>query len=66
MPEKITVILPIAANEVIEKRQPLGLFLTIDNNMWIAIDNSTGDAWTEEFYNSDVAIKWLNREIEVN
>ena len=66
MPNNITVILPSAANDIIEKRKPLGLFLTIENNMWIAIDNLTGDAWTEEFYNSDIAIKWLSdRTMEV-
>lgn len=26
---------------------------------WVAVDNSTGDAWTEEFSSEENAIKWL-------
>lgn len=31
---------------------------------WTAVDNSTGDAWTETFDSEGVAIRWLIGEIE--
>lgn len=38
---------------------PRGLFLIDDMDSFTAIDNSTGDAWTEEFERKEEAIKWL-------
>ena len=35
--------------QVIEHRTPCGLFLTKEGRKWVAVDNTTGDAWTEEF-----------------
>lgn len=35
--------------KILNTRKPLGLFYTIENNKYIAIDNLKGDAWTEEF-----------------
>lgn len=35
--------------EVIENRTPCGLFLAKEGHKWVAVDNSIGDAWTEEF-----------------
>ena len=36
-----------------EKYEPLGLYACPDDDngtiIWTAVDNSTGDAWTEEF-----------------
>lgn len=32
---------------------------------WTAVDNSTGDAWTEDFASEGVAIRWLIGEIEM-
>ncbi len=34
---------------VIETRQPLRLFLCREGRYWVAVDNSDGDAWTEDF-----------------
>ena len=51
---------------VIDFRTPLGLFLTKeDRHTWVAVDNSTGDAWTEEFDCKRQAIRWLLGEFEV-
>ena len=47
------------AGDIINNRKPLGLFLQKDGNVFVAIDNSTGDAWTEEFKNRKSAEKWL-------
>lgn len=51
--------------DVIERRTPLGLFLTNEGRIWVAVDNSTGDAWTEEFSRKRQAIRWLRGEFEV-
>lgn len=48
------------ADEIIETRKPLGLFYYREyNNIIIGIDNSTGDAWIEEFNNLEECKKWL-------
>lgn len=51
---------------VIDLRTPLGLFLTKESHKWIAVDNSTGDAWTEEFPRKRQAVRWLRGKFEVN
>ncbi len=51
-------------DEIIKKRKPQGLFLAREprgtrKRMFIAVDNSTGQAWTEEFEKYTEARKWL-------
>ena len=55
------------ALSIIEKRTPFGLFLEVDhkNGKVIAIDNSNGDAWTEEFLGPEDAISWLKGTFEL-
>lgn len=47
-----------------EKYEPYGKFLveeTIDGEaVWTAIDNSTGEAFTEEFKTRHAAVRWLH------
>lgn len=50
---------------VIDFRIPLGLFLTKEGHKWVAVDNSTGDAWTEEFSWKHQAVRWLRGKFEV-
>lgn len=50
---------------VIDRRTPLGLFLTKEGRKWVAMDNTTGDAWTEEFSRKRQAIRWLRGKFEV-
>lgn len=47
--------------EVIDNREPLGLFWAKDNkvNKYVAVDNSTGEAWTEEFDEWEECKKYL-------
>jgi len=50
---------------VIEHRIPSGLFLTKEGHKWVAVDNTTGDAWTEEFSRKRQAVRWLRGKFEV-
>jgi len=51
--------------EVIENRTPCGLFLAKEGREWVAVDNSTFDAWTEMFSRKRQAIRWLHGKFEV-
>lgn len=53
--------------EIIKNKKPLGLFLGRESigtrkRMFIAVDNETGEAWTEEFEKFSEARKWLRGE----
>ena len=50
---------------IIEHRIPCGLFLTKEGRKWVAVDNTTGDAWTEEFSRKRQAVRWLRGKFEV-
>lgn len=47
--------------EVIQTRRPRGLFLAHEGKVWVAVDNSTGHAWTEEFSSLQEAVRWLGQ-----
>lgn len=47
------------ALEIIETREPLGLFLTKDGGKYVAIDNTSWDAWTEEFTDKKQCMDYL-------
>lgn len=55
-------ITSIEANNIIENRVPLGQFLLIDGDLFVGIDNSNGEAWTEEFKKKDDCVRWLAGE----
>ena len=42
--------------------EPLGLFYLEEQEQFIGIDNSTGDAWTEEFPDKNRCLRWLRGE----
>lgn len=45
--------------------RPFGLFIVPNSDgSFCAIDNSGGDAWTEDFHNEKCAFKWLVGEYE--
>ncbi len=44
---------------VITTREPKGLFYHQDNDLWVGIDNTTGNAWTEEFNSKETCLAWL-------
>ena len=50
------------ALEIIETREPRGLFYSVEDNGYIVgIDNTTSDAWTEDFTMLADCINWLDR-----
>lgn len=59
MKHEIMLIKPEKALEIIETREPLGLAIAKDGEKYIAIDNTDGNAWTEEFCSLYVANCWL-------
>ncbi len=53
------------ADRIIDNREfpeNRGKFYLQDEDVWVAIDNESGDAWTEEFSTKEKAIKWLNNK----
>ena len=50
---------PSFAEKIIYTRKPVGLFYLLENKVYVGIDNSTGDAWTEEFPNLRQCREWL-------
>lgn len=47
------------AKKVINTREPLGKFWTKEKDIYVAIDNSTGDAWTEDFRTKEECMAYL-------
>ena len=62
---RIHRVSPEKVMRVTDLRTPLGLFLTKEGRKWVAVDNTTGDAWTEEFSRKRQAIRWLRGKFEV-
>lgn len=48
------------ANRVILDGEPKGLFWQMDGDIVVGIDNTTGDAWTEDFTTLEECLAWLN------
>lgn len=42
-----------------------GKFILIEGKNFVCCDNSSGHAWTEEFTDIILAVKWLNNHFEV-
>lgn len=47
------------AHKIIETKEPEGLFWLIDGDTFIAIDNSRGEAFIEEFDDKEEGLQWL-------
>ena len=62
---KIQRISPERLRQIIERYAPRGLFLAKEGRTWVAVDNSTRDAWTEGFPRKRQAVRWLRGEFEV-
>lgn len=57
--ESVTFIDLVYLSDIIAQREPRGKFWSIENGVYIAVDNSTGEAWTEEFKSLPECIDWL-------
>ena len=62
---KIQRVSPERLRQIIERYAPRGLFLAKEGRTWVAVDNTTGDAWTEEFPRKRQAVRWLRGKFEV-
>ena len=67
---EITEVESLLAFSVIENRTPYGKFYLIEKDAdyqitYVAIDNTTGDAWTEEFDDKEKMLAWLRGDIEL-
>ena len=49
---------------VMDFHAPRGMFLAKEHGKWVAVDNSTGDVWTEEFSQKHQAMRWLRGKFE--
>lgn len=47
------------AFKIIESKKPEGLFWLLDGDIFIAIDNSRGEAFVEEFNDKEECLQWL-------
>lgn len=56
---EIKEITPDEMGAVIRDYSPRGLFLTKEGGGWVACDNTSGDAWTEDFETRAEAVGWL-------
>ena len=44
---------------IIDRYALIGRYMTREGRKWVACDNTTGDAWVEEFDTMKQAVKWL-------
>lgn len=44
---------------IVHTRNPIGRFYQKDGDLYIGIDNTTGDAWVEEFATLGYCLAWL-------
>lgn len=49
MAYKIKEVSKEEISKIIDTREPKGLFWHKDKNLYVGVDNTTGEAWTEEF-----------------
>lgn len=54
-------------NIIIETKKPRGLYIAREpkgkrKRLFIAVDNSTGEAWTEKFEEFIEAVNWLEQK----
>ncbi len=47
------------AAQIIESFHPLGCFYLKDRKWYVGINNSTGEAWTEDFLSKEECLRWL-------
>lgn len=58
--KEFTMVTTPKLNRIIEKRKLLIKAFRIRNRIYTCVDNSTGDAWVEDFNNPKDAYEWLS------
>ena len=63
---KIKIVSASELSNIIDKpHDSIGLYLSLESDgtdiVLVACDNSTRDAWVEEFYSTKDAARWLER-----
>jgi len=66
MVDDVSIKTPEQLHKIIETRKPLGMFVGAEGAKWVAIDNRTGDAWTEEFDSFENAVEWVTGKGEAD
>ena len=66
MMNKIKIVSAAEMSNIIDKpHDNIGLYLSLESDgadiVIVACDNSTGNAWLEEFYSTKDAVRWLER-----
>lgn len=57
----ITIVSHQQALKIIDTRKPEGLFLVLNpDEVYTGIDNTTADAWTEDFKDLRTCLKYLH------
>lgn len=65
--DEIYEIGALEADLIIGTQRPIGKYWTeVTAGQYVAIDNSTGDAWTEEFTDKDTMMGWLKNRFEMS
>lgn len=54
------------ARQIIQSRTPFGMFYMRVGRHYVGIDNSTGDAWTEDFRKRNTCLRWLRNKNIIN
>ena len=65
-PKLITLALAMAMLDGYSRGEYVrrGTYYTVEDGMYIGIDNRTGDMWMEEFRSKHACFKWLGKEYE--
>ena len=50
---------------VINTREPRGRFYQVEGRIIIGVDNTTGDAWTEDFRDFETFMLWITTQMSV-
>lgn len=54
------------ASDIINTMNPIGIFCHQEGELWVGIDNTTGESWVEEFENKVTCFQWLRGDIEID
>jgi len=63
MNDEILEVDELTITQIIETGKPIGKFWTKSKGLYIAVDNSCGDSWVEEFESKSIMMDWLNAKI---